>query len=177
MWARPSAKIDSQAEEISAFATLPAMSEARIKGFIDAYAPDVAAQLRACRKKLHALFPRGHELVYDNYNALVFAFGPTGRAGDIVLSIAGYPRWVTLFFLHGATLDDPEGLLEGGGKQVRGVRLVDAKDLDKPAVRALIGEALRPAAAKMKAADPRTTTIQSVSAKRRPRKPATAKKR
>jgi hypothetical protein len=68
-------------------------------------------------------------LVYDNYNALAIGFGPTERASDVIFSIALFPRWVTLFFLHGVTLPDPYKVLRGSGKVVRHVVLQTAADL------------------------------------------------
>ena len=69
-----------------------------------------AATARACRHTPQGLFPQGYELVYDNYNALVFAFASTDRASGAILSNAVYPRWVTRFFAHGVDLSDPQGL-------------------------------------------------------------------
>ncbi len=151
-----------------------ASTGSEIARFIRKYSPAIAAQIRGARAKLHELFPTGYELVYDNYNALVFAFAPTLRASDIVLSIAAYPRWVTLFFLHGKTLADPKGRLQGTGSQIRSVVLSAPADLDTPAVRALIRQAQKPAAAALKKAPARTTIIKSVSLKQRPRRAAAA---
>ena len=145
--------------------------EARIAVFVDRYAPPIQVQLREARAKLRALFPRGHELVFDNYNALVFGISPTDRSPDAFVSIAGYPKWVTLFFLHGRDLDDPEGLLEGAGKQVRSIRLAGADDLDRPAVRALIAQAVAPRAEALAAAPALSTTIRMVVEPQRPRRP------
>jgi hypothetical protein len=83
--------------------------ESQISIFLRKYTPAVEAQLREARTRLRAMFPRGFELVYDNYNALVFGISPTERTSDAFISVAGYPRWVTLFFLHGADLRDPHG--------------------------------------------------------------------
>src|SRR5438034_2662315 len=113
-------------------------TESQIAAFLSRYTPAIEAQLREARGRLRALFPRGFELVYDNYNALVFAISPTERTSEAFLSVAGYPKWVTLFFLHGATLHDPNGLLEGEGKQVRGIRLKDPSNINTPEVEALI---------------------------------------
>jgi hypothetical protein len=118
-----------------------AATEARIESFVAKYTPAIAAQLRDARKRLRARFPRGVEMVFDNYNALVFGIGPTDKSRDAFISIAGYPRWVTLFFLDGASLHDPEGLLQGDGKQVRGIRLRTPQDIDSPAVGALVAQA------------------------------------
>ena len=44
----------------------------RIETFVAKYTPAIAAQLRDARQRLRAHFPRGVEMVFDNYNALVF---------------------------------------------------------------------------------------------------------
>src|SRR6185369_9049280 len=118
--------------------------ESQISTFLRKYTPAVEAQLRDVRTRFRAMFPRGFELVYDNYNALVFGISPTERTSDAFISVAGYPRWITLFFLYGADLRDPHGLLEGQGKQVRGVRLTEPKTINTPEVEALIAQAVLP---------------------------------
>jgi hypothetical protein len=150
--------------------------EARIAGFIDKYTPAIAAQLREARQRLRAHFPRGVEMVFDNYNALVFGIGPSERTRESFISIAGYPKWVTLFFLDGAALLDPAGLLQGDGKQVRGIRLTAPADMDAPAVRALIEQAIAPHRIALDAAPPLTTAIKAEVAKQRPRRPAPTSK-
>jgi hypothetical protein len=145
---------------------------ARIDGFLAKYTPEIEARLRAARARLRALFPRGHELVFDNYNALVFGISPTPRSQESFVSIAGYPKWVTLFFLHGASLDDPAGLLEGAGRQVRGLRVAGPETFDAPAVQALLGQAIAPHAEALAAAPPLSTTVKMEVAKQRPRRPA-----
>jgi hypothetical protein len=146
-------------------------AERQVALFAAKYTPGIAASTMAARTKLRALFPRGFELVYDNYNALVFGYSPSERASEAIVSIAAYPRWVTLFLLRGAALKDPTSVLEGSGRQVRRVTLRAAGDLDSPAVRALIAQAAAPAAAKFAAAPALSTVIKSVSAKQRPRRP------
>jgi hypothetical protein len=121
---------------------------------------------------MHALVPRGFELVYDNYNALVFGFSATDRTSDAVLSIAGYPNWVTLFFLKGASLADPKGLLEGSGGRVRSIRLASPDDLSRPDIRVLIADALAVNSVAFSRAAPLVTIVKSVSARQRPRRPA-----
>ena len=71
------------------------------------------------RERMRALLPCAVETVYDNYNALVFGYGPSEKASECVFPIAAYPKWVTLFFLHGATLPDPDHVLDGEGSQER----------------------------------------------------------
>jgi hypothetical protein len=150
----------------------PVADESQISSFLAKYTPAIEAQLREARMRLRAKFPRGFELVFDNYNALVFGISPTDRSPDAFLSVTGYPKWVTLFFLHGASLHDPAGLLEGEGKQVRGVRLKGPEWIDSPEVEALIEQAALPHQAAFLAAPSLTTIVKLVSAKQRPRRPA-----
>lgn len=149
--------------------------EAQIASFLSKFTPAIEAQLRRARTRLRASFPRGFELVYDNYNALVFGISPTEGTPDAFISVAGYPRWVTLFFLDGASLHDPRGLLSGDGKQVRSIRLVAPDDIDLPEVQALIAQAVLPHKAAFAAAPRLTTVVKSVSVKQRPRRPASSR--
>jgi hypothetical protein len=148
---------------------------AAIEKFLAKYKPEIASQLRAARKHLAGHFPRGVELVYDNYNALVFAFSASEKAGDAILSIAGYPKWVTLFFAKGTELEDPHRVLEGSGKQFRSVRLQPLERLYEPAVQKLIAAARSLSGQQLEAAPRLTTVVKSVSTKQRPRKPAAKK--
>jgi len=143
-------------------------NEQQLMKFLSKYTPEMQKTLKAARRKMRALFPKAVELVYDNYNALVIGYGPTDRAGDAVCSLAIYPRWVTLFFLRGREMKDPDGLLEGGGKIVRQIRLEDAADLDKPEVKKLIRQAIGLADVPFTR---RQLVIKSVSPKQRRRRP------
>ena len=149
----------------------PSPQESQIEAFVEKYSPEVSAQLREARARLRSFFPQGFELVFDNYNALVFGISPTARSQDAFISVAGYPRWVTLFFLHGAQLHDPKSLLEGEGKQVRSIRLKTPEDINQADVEAIIVQAIRPHQSALQAAPPLTTTIKMVVAKQRPRRP------
>jgi hypothetical protein len=151
---------------------MPDTTARQVADFIARYTPAMADAITACRRKLCARVPRGFELVYDNYNALAIGYAYADHAAASLVSIAGYPRWVTLFFLYGKDLPDPDGLLQGQGARVRSIRLASPDDLDKPAVRRLLELALAPHAADFAAAPPLATVVKAVSAKRRERRPA-----
>jgi hypothetical protein len=138
-------------------------------GFLAKYDPPIAATAKRALAKMRKLVPGAVELVYDNYNALVIGFGSTDRASDAILSIALYPRWVTLFFLDGKTLRDPKKLLKGSGVRVRHIVLESADDLDREDVRALIDQSVRKA--KLTMGGKRRMVIKSISRKQRPRRP------
>ncbi len=139
--------------------------------FIAKYSPEIVALATAALRKMRARLPGAVELVYDNYNALVIGFGPTERASEAIFSIVLYPRWVNMFFLHGADLSDPQKLLRGGGKVARHIVLETAEALDAPAVQALIAHAVKRAPTPLDPSSPRRIVIRSISAKQRPRRP------
>lgn len=143
----------------------------QIADFVARYTPDIADAITTCRRKLLARVPRGYELVYDNHNALAIGYAFADHASAAQVSIAGYSRWVTLFFLYGHALPDPEGLLQGTGSRVRSVRLARPDDLDRPAVSRLIDLALAAQADAFAMAPPLVTLIKSVATAPRDRRP------
>jgi hypothetical protein len=136
------------------------------------YVPEIARAFTVARRKMRAFVPRGYELVYENYNALGVGYGRGQKASDAILSIVAYPRWVTLFFLYGGNLKDPNSLLEGIGSRVRSIRLKSPNDLDRPDVQQLISQALAPHAEALARCPRLTLVIRSSASKRRPRRPA-----
>jgi Domain of unknown function (DU1801) len=149
-----------------------ASSASQIAGFLAKYNPDVASSARACRTKMRKKVAGGIEFIYDNYNALVFGYGPTEKASEAVLSLAVFPEWVTLCFLKGANLADPEKLLKGSGNIVRNLRLTAPSHLDDPDVQSLIRDAIRSATPSFPSgAKSPKTIVKSISAKQRPRRP------
>jgi hypothetical protein len=143
----------------------------QLAAFLKKYTPEVAATARAALRKIRARLPGATEMVYDNYNALVIAFGPTDRASEAIFSIALYPRWVNLFFVQGAKLPDPDKILKGSGNLVRRIEIRDASELDKPGVMAVMRTAMKLATKPIDPSARRRLIIKSVSAKQRPRRP------
>ncbi|HLK47060.1 MAG TPA: DUF1801 domain-containing protein [Bryobacteraceae bacterium] len=148
--------------------------QARLKGFLAKFTPEIEKTASAILRAMRAHVPGATELVYDNYNALAIGFAASERSRDVVFSIAVFPRWVSLFFFNGPSLPDPQKLLRGSGHVVRHIVLQDAADLDKPAIRELMKEGLRRADAPIDPKAKRRLIIKSVSAKQRPRRPASA---
>jgi hypothetical protein len=143
-----------------------------LDSFLAKFTPKIASQARKVLKKMRARLPGAVELVYDNYNALAIGFGPTDRSSDAIFSIAVFPRWVSLFFLQGAKLEDPAGLLQGKGSQVRHIVLEEVSTLDRPPVKALMKKALAKARRPLDDKSRGRVIIKSISAKQRPRRPA-----
>ena len=144
---------------------------ARLSGFLAKYSPEIRVVARAALSKMRATIPGSLELVYDNYNALAIGFSPTERASNAVVSIAVYPRWISLFFLQATDLPDPTLLLKGSGKKVRHVVLVSANEIDRPEIQSLIAAAVSRAFIPFNPKARNRLLIKSVSAKQRPRRP------
>lgn len=136
----------------------------------------MAKTIRACRTALRKRFPTATEIIYDNYNFLVFGFSTTGRPSDTIVSLAAAANGVGLSFYYGSTLPDPHRVLLGSGKQNRFIRLPSISTLKEPAVAELIDAAAAqgdpPLARKGRGA----TVIKSVSARQRPRARAATRK-
>lgn len=143
----------------------------QLADFIARYHPTIAQLTRAARAKLRRRMPTAVEMIYDNYNALVIGYSSSERASDVIVSLALYPRWVNLFFLYGATLPDPERVLQGNGNQVRRVMLTSAEDLDRPEIRALLDHAIEDSEPPLPKRGKGYTVIKAISTKQRPRRP------
>jgi len=145
-------------------------AEKELAGFIDKFEPELAKKIRQARAVLQKRLPAANELVYDNYNFFVIGYCATERPSDCIVSLAVNAKGLGLAFYYGATLPDPEGILEGSGNQNRFVRLAAVEDLAKPAVEALIAAAIAQAKTPLAKDVIGHLVIRSISAKQRPRR-------
>lgn len=149
-----------------------ATAQQQLDAFLQKYSPEIAKLGRGAITHLGKRLPGAISLVYDNYNALAVGFGPGPKVSEVIISIAFYPRWATLFFMFGATLPDPDGLLEGKGAKIRSLRLEEGlATLKSEAVDQLIAAAVLQAGWKLKPGAKGELIIKSISAKQRPRRP------
>ena len=150
---------------------MPASAEQQLDTFLDKYDPEVAALGRKALAHMRKRLPGAMAVVYDNYNALAIGFGPEAKASRMPLSIALYPRWVTLFFMMGAALPDPKRLMAGSGSRVRSIRLDGIATLKDPDVDALISAAVMHGGWRLDPKAKGELVIKSISPKQRPRRP------
>jgi hypothetical protein len=143
----------------------------QLRIFLAEFEPRVAAAARSALSRLRKRLPGATEIVYDNYNALAIGFGPSDKASEAIFSIAVFPRWVSLFFLQGAKLPDPDGLLKGTGTKVRHIVLTEASVLEQASVKKLMAVAMTVARKRIDPRQRRRLIIKSISAKQRPRRP------
>ena len=69
------------------------------------------------------------------YGARQYGYGGWGMA-----ALQAHKGWVSLFFMQGVELPDPDGVLEGSGKLMRHVKLrsVEALESNAEAIRTLV---------------------------------------
>jgi hypothetical protein len=60
-----------------------------------------------------------------------------------VVGIGVYEEYASLFFYRGRELDDGSGLLEGGGKDLRSIKLRAPSDAESAAVKRLVRRAFQ----------------------------------
>jgi len=149
-----------------------------LKKFLKPYDPqigDLALRLRAL--VLEEMAPC-FENIYDAYNAVAIGYGPSDRLRDGIFHIAVYSKHVNLGFNAGATLDDPKGILQGNGRQIRHITIKSVADIKRPELRAYIRRARKKALADArKSGEPApqqtdgvVSTVKAIYAKkRRPR--------
>jgi hypothetical protein len=86
------------------------------------------------------------ELLHDGH--------PTACVGDAAFGyVNAFSAHVNVGFFHGATLDDPAGLLEGAGKRMRHVKVRWGEPLDAAALDGLIAAAYRDIRLRLRGAD------------------------
>ena len=145
-------------------------AERQLDGFIAKFSDEHQKLIRDVRKAMRKRLPTANELVYDNYNFFVIGYSPNDRPSNAIFSIAAGANGVSICFIQGARLADPDKLLTGGGVQTRFLRVESAKDLAKPEVEKLFGAAIAQADIRLAATGRGTLVIRSISPKQRPRR-------
>lgn len=87
--------------------------------------PQVQALALAARDLIRGLHPGVVEVARPGDGAVTFGLGPR-KMKDGYAYLAPHQAWVNLGFYQGAHLKDPGALLEGTGKSMRHVKLLQA---------------------------------------------------
>ena len=105
----------------------------------------VRPTVQAARRTVKAVAPSASEISYRSdpprsksamWKIVRYAVGGANVAG-----IGTFPTYASLFFYRGRELDDRSGLLEGGGKDMRFIRLRTPADAESPAMKRLLRRA------------------------------------
>jgi hypothetical protein len=118
---------------------------ATTQGSFDDILVSASAALRpvcvALRRKIAALHPEFTQVVWPNQRIASFGIGPK-KMSEHYAYIAVYPAHVNLGFYHGTVLVDRAGLLEGNGARLRHISFRDVTSARRPAVAALLRQAI-----------------------------------
>lgn len=85
--------------------------------------------------------PDAVEVVRLGDNAATYGVGPK-KMSEGYCYIMPHKKWVNLGFYKGASLEDPDELLEGSGKQLRHIKVKDFEMATHPAVRKMVEKAV-----------------------------------
>jgi hypothetical protein len=103
-------------------------------GFLKRFDPAIRELALDARELVLKTLAPSNESVLDVY-VLAMNYGFSEKMKDQVMYIGVYTTHINLGFHCGARMDDPEGVLEGDGKQMRHIRITSRADLGNPIVR------------------------------------------
>jgi hypothetical protein len=109
--------------------------------FLKRFDPAIRELALEARELVLRVLAPPNESILDVY-VLAMNYGFSERMKDQVVYIGVYTKHINLGFYWGAQMDDPEGVLEGSGKQLRHIKIRSQADLGTP----IIGDYLRRAA-------------------------------
>jgi hypothetical protein len=104
-----------------------ASTSKEIRDWFAALDPAKRAAAEAVRRAVHQAAPGMTE---------AFKWGrPVFALGTNVAYLKAAKKHVTFGYFDGAALDDPDGLLEGSGKQMRSIKVRDASEVPAVAIK------------------------------------------
>jgi hypothetical protein len=120
---------------------VPRPPDPQLLGFLEAYERPIYDLALALREIILEEAPYASESIYQVYTVAIW-FGFSGKMKDMFCYITTNARHVNLGFPRGATLPDPNHVLEGEGKTMRHIKFASASDLERPFVRRYIQAAI-----------------------------------
>ena len=113
----------------------------QLLGFLTAYDPTIAGMALALREVILDEVPDASESIYQVYTVAIW-FGFSGKMKDMFCYIATNAKHINLGFPRGASLPDPNRVLEGDGKTMRHIKFASERDLERAFVRRYIQAAI-----------------------------------
>ncbi len=104
-------------------------------------APDLQPLCRKLRELVVGLDPQCTEIVWLKQGIASYGVGPK-KMSEHYVYIAPKSQHVNFGFYYGASLDDPAGLMEGSGKQMRHIKLRNPAEAQSAPMEALIVKAI-----------------------------------
>ena len=113
----------------------------QLLGFLEAYDRPISDLALALREIILQEAPDASESIYQVYTVAIW-FGFSGKMKDMFCYITTHAEHVNLGFPRGATLPDPNGVLEGEGRTMRHIKFRGQRELERPFVRRYIRAAI-----------------------------------
>lgn len=106
----------------------------------------VRPTVRAARRVVRSVAPGAEEIAYRSTaprasSSMIWKLARYAVGGEVVVGIGTRPTYAILYFFSGRELEDDSGLLRGGGKAMRSIRLTSPADVERPAVKRLLRRA------------------------------------
>jgi hypothetical protein len=111
-----------------------------VEQFLSTYPPEVQQLAQRTRELVKAIVPDVQERVYEAYKTI--GYGSGTKMDAMFCYIAPLKDRINLGFYRGVVLPDADGLLEGTGKLLRHVKVRSMAEVEKPALRQLISDAV-----------------------------------
>ncbi len=117
----------------------------QLLGFLEAYDRHIGDVALALREIILEEAPDASESIYQVYTVAIW-FGFSGKMKDMFCYITTNAGHVNLGFPRGASLSDPNRVLEGDGKAMRHIKFRSLRDVERAFVRRYIQAAMEQAA-------------------------------
>jgi hypothetical protein len=105
----------------------------------------VRPTVNAARRMVKAIAPNAAEIAYQSNpprsKSAMWKLVRYSLGDEYVAGIGTFSTYAAIFFYRGRELDDGSGLLQGGGKDSRFIRLRTPADATGPAVKRLVRKA------------------------------------
>src|SRR5205085_9235125 len=102
---------------------------------------EVRPIVEAATKLVEAVAPDaeliGYEMARPKSKSMVWKLARYAVGGQNVVGIGTLTKHSMIYFYRGRDLQDESGLLQGGGKEMRFIRLESPADVERPAVKGM----------------------------------------
>ena len=112
-------------------------TDKEINNFLDDYDPAAQAIAHELCRIVNDTAPDLKEDVKRGWKNITYS------GAGVVCAVMPYAQYASLHFYKGTELDDPAGVLEGGGKQLRHVKVASLDAIDESVLVPLIIQAIK----------------------------------
>jgi hypothetical protein len=112
-----------------------------LEPFLMNYSDTVRELARSARVLILAVMPKTVEQLDPSANLI--AYGLDHSYKGLICGITLHKAYINIMFAQGASLPDPQGLLQGTGKLARHVHVERLADLEAPGIRDLVETAFQ----------------------------------